>query len=45
LVNIVIKGPIFVLRHIGPLTLPSPPLMGERVRVRGSQMSILFRDD
>jgi len=39
------KVPIFVLTRINPLTLPSPPGLGERVGVRGSDPSILFRDD
>jgi hypothetical protein len=41
----IMKVPIFVLTRINPLTLPSPPGLGERVGVRGSDPSILFRDD
>jgi hypothetical protein len=41
----IIKGLIFVWTRITPLTQPSPPSLGERVGVRGSELSILFRDD
>jgi hypothetical protein len=36
------KVPLFVLTRINPLTLPSPPGLGERVRVRGKDLSIIF---
>ena len=41
----VTKRPTFVSTRLRPLTLPSPPSMGERVKVRRSEPSILFRDD
>jgi hypothetical protein len=39
------KVPIFVLTRINPLTLTLSPNPGGEGRVRGSDPSILFRDD
>ena len=40
-----IKGPIFVLTRISPLTPTLSPNPGGEGRVRGIDPSILFRDD